>query len=215
LLPKLKIAVIVIIAIIALWIAFIGLYYTGILPLRITGLESRGAIVFNGISIDVYGNDKYSLTIAEKMNKTFFKYHDTNKEVEKDVKITPDRWHNVKLDFKEDNVEISFDNKLLAKLMFVDLSNGQFVLETKNTYAHFRGVNIQNKQGEQKKYNIEQDPCQIKSIGEQIISQRQLSLDADEKTTIDETFRINKLFDYAKISTIVENQEIHFWVSRG
>ena len=97
----------------------------------------------------------------------------------------------------------------------VDFTEGQFVIETRNTYAHFRRVSARDNKGEVKMYTIDEDPCQLKKIGEQIIDKNKITLNPDEKSTILGNFIIPKMFDYGKVTVTVDDQEIHFWVTRG
>lgn len=162
---------------------------------------------------DLEGKEKYSFMIDE--TKKTMNFIDIASNIETKQDLEPEgQWHNFNIEYKENYTEVMFDREVIFNET-LNLSSGSYMFETNDTYAHFRSARVNDYNGNIKNYQIEDDPCQLRKIMEIQIDKNQIILNPDENITIEQAFQLDNFFDYGKVTTLVGEQEIHFWVTRG
>ncbi|MBN1502122.1 hypothetical protein JW930_01140 [Candidatus Woesearchaeota archaeon] len=165
---------------------------------------------------DINDSDAFKLVLSDKTDEALLITKTVNRTIQSN--LTEGEWNIIQINYnngitkliQDYNTELFVTNKL-------NLSNGYFFITTQNTYANFRGVQLRdNSLNLIRRYNLEENPCEMRLIFEKILDKREIVLYPNEKYTAHNNFTINTSFDFGKITTnlLNKNQSIHFWLKR-
>lgn len=183
-------------------------------------LDGQGLVqlVFN----DLNGNPLLSATSSVNEQKTVFTYPENGelKNIEIPVLTLEDDWNRLRLFIGDDIIELQQNRTVLARINNANINSGYFSITTIDTYAELKDAFIKNATVS-RTLPITLSACQLNLVYEETLRDTSFILDTQESKTIEQTFNIEKEFDYAQFTVDLEGSSstdkplhIHAWMVR-
>lgn len=130
-----------------------------------------------------------------------------------EVGLSQDRRHRVDVLHEDGKSTFYLDGRKMFSDVEIDMSNGFFSISTLNTHYTIMGIALFDRSTRGRvPFSIAADPCRLRKIKEVSLEKKYLYLDIGEKAKISRKFMIKKDFDFGKVSVVMPDKEIHFWV---
>jgi hypothetical protein len=155
-----------------------------------------------------------SLIVSQSDNRSYL-FTNTDGLVRRtaQVNINPETRHRIDVVYENGKSNFYIDGRKIFENIAIDLSNGFFSISALNTHFSIMNINLLDRSTKVNvPFSIDADPCRLRKIKEISLDNSYLYLDVDEKATFSKQFLIDEDFDFGKVSVVMPDKEIHFWV---